>query len=192
MSRLTVAVDRIVVVLLALALLAAGAAAAAWQTGRLLPSGMTGGEPLALPWARDVGDRAWWPWAVGALGVVLIALGVRWLVAHLPRRPGRTALAGSEPTGRLSLDLQQVASAAAAELATHAGIRSARGHTVEDRGRVLVRVVATVEPDALLPAVVASADLTRQHLEGAVGPDLPVRIELRTASRRRRDAVRVR
>lgn len=186
MSRVTVAVDRIVVGVLALALVAAGVVAVAWHLG--LPPAPDG--VLSLPGVRAATGQPWWPWAVAGTGLLLVTAGLRWLTAHLPRRPGRTRLPGSEPAGRLTVDLQQLASAAAAELAARPGIRSARGRTVEDRGRVVVRVVATVARDADLPLATGAAEDVRRHLEEAIGPELPIRVELRAANRREDRSVR--
>lgn len=189
MSRAVVAVDRLVLGLVGLLLLAAGTAAAAWQTGVF--GGSARSVAVGVPGAGQAPGQAWWPWALAVAGILLVALGVRWLVAHLPRGAGRTTLPGTVPTGHLTLDLQPVAAAAATELATFPGVRSAHGRAVEDRGRVVVRVIATVEPDASLVAVGAAADEITRHVRLAVGPDLPVRVHVRSAgSRRERRQVR--
>jgi hypothetical protein len=107
------------------------------------------------------------------------------MLVHLPRRPGTRPLAGSRVGGRLTVDPQRVAAAAAADLASAPGVRVAHGRAVSDRGHPLVRIIATVDPDAPLAAVTDAADRTRRDLAVAAA-DLPVRLHVRVASRRRR------
>ncbi|MDQ2826712.1 MAG: hypothetical protein M3Y04_07120 [Actinomycetota bacterium] len=165
MSRGTVITNRIVVFLVGLILLALGAAAALWWQGTL-----TG-------WFRAVPDRldsrsvsgltqqSWWPWAAGAVGLVLILLGLRWLVAYLPRRGvSHLKLPGSSSQGSLMAQVQPVATAAAEALEQTPGIRSARGSLREERGQLVAWFSVTVEQQADLTTVAAAADRVSAQL----------------------------
>lgn len=183
MSRGTLALDRVATVLAALVCLVAGAAALVWWSGRttVLPESVD-----AAP-VTDVTGQSWWPWALGLAGVVLILLGLRWLTAHLPQRGvGLLALPGSSSEGRLQADAGTVADAAAEELGGVRGVRSSRGTVQRDRGQVVVRLTATIEPDADLDAVARGADRASGQLQDVLGrDDLHCRVQLRVAGRGR-------
>jgi hypothetical protein len=177
-SRTVSAVDRVVVLLLGLVLVALGLAGAAWQRGRLPRAG----DRLTLTWAADVVRQGWWPWALGATGLVLVLVALRWLVAHLPqRRLHDVDLAGSDATGRLVADLSSVAAAAAQDAETLAGVRSARGRALDERGRRTLDLVLTLDPQADLAAVSEGVDATVARIAEAIGPQTPVRVHLHVA-----------
>jgi hypothetical protein len=182
-SRLTIAVDRLVAFVLALVLLAAGVAGIAWGTRRV--SGFAGSIDLGA--VVDATDQTWWPWATGVVGAVLVLLGLRWLVAHLPRRgTGPLKLTGTGPAGRLLADGNSVADAAAEALHGASGVRSASGRVIRERGRVVARLKATIDADADLTAVSEAADQVSAELRQVLGRgDLDCRVELRLARRDR-------
>ena len=180
MSRATVALDRVALALLALVLLAAGAGALAWWSGRL----------PALPATTDLGAVApvthqpWWPWALGALGLVLVLLGLRWMAAHLPDRGvSQLVLAGSDGTGRLLVDASAVASAAATQLEQTPGVTSVRGLMQRDRGQLVARFNTSVDRRADLHAVAAAADAVTAQLRDVLQRDDVVAAVRLTVSR---------
>jgi hypothetical protein len=118
---------------------------------------------------------------------LLALLGFRWLFAHLPRRgAGPLKLPGSDQGGRLVADGGSVASAAADELEATPGVRSARGTVLRERGQVVARLNATIEPEADLAVVARSADRPSAHLRHVLGrEDLNFRVQLRVAARNR-------
>jgi hypothetical protein len=190
MSRATLALDRLVALILGLVLIFAGVAAAAWGTERvgLFP------DALDLGPVAEAADKSWWPWATGVGGAVLVLLGLRWLFSHVPRSgAGPIRLPGTDRTGRLTAETGPVATAAAAAFAETPGIRSVRGRIMRDRGQTLVRLVATVDPAADLAAVGAAADNIAADLRTALGrEDIRCRVHLHTARRTRATRPRVR
>lgn len=199
MSRATSVTDRLVVALVGLVLAAAGVLAAAWRTGwagRWWPAGPTGdGWPEQLP-AADVSGvvgQPWWPWACLGAAVVLVLLGLRWFVAHLPGRADRRLeLQGSGPEGRLRADLGALADAAASDLEDDDAVLSAGGRVVQHGRRRALDLVATVDPRADLDAVRRAVAATAGRLDQALGDEpLPVRVRVQVARTRRAPVRRV-
>jgi hypothetical protein len=181
MSRATIAVDRLVTFVLALALVVTGAAAAVWGTDRVSPfTGALHFAPVAQATAKT-----WWPWAVGAGGAILVVLGLRWLFSHLPRRGiGPLKLAGTGRSGRLEADAGSAVSAAAHVFETTAGVLSAHGTMLRERGQILARLNATIEPHADLTQITEAADRISAELRHVLGrDDLSCRVQLRVAAR---------
>ncbi len=168
MSRATVAVDRIALVLLALILLAAGALGLVWWSGRL----------ASLPPTTDLGAVAalthepWWAWALGALGVLLVLVGLRWMAAHLPDRGvSQLILAGSDGSGRLLVDASSVVTAAAEQLSRTPGVISVRGLIQRDRGQLVARFNTTLDRRADLHLVAEAADAVSAQLRDVLQRD---------------------
>ncbi|MGL5849714.1 MAG: hypothetical protein ACRCZD_02935 [Phycicoccus sp.] len=178
MRRRTVALDRAAALVTGLLLLAAGAAGLVWWRGDL---GLAG--PVDTMSATDLTEQPWWPWAVGAAGALLVALGIRWLAAHLrSSRMGHLRLPGSGPHGRLTADVGPVARTAGETLAATVGVRSAGGGVDRDRGRLVARLRATVEPDADLATVAAASDRVAGDLHTVLQrDDIRCRVDLRVA-----------
>jgi hypothetical protein len=189
MSRALTAIDRVVVALLGLLLAAAGAVGILWWMGRLsrLP------DRTDLHGLRPLAHQPWWPWALGAAGVVLALLGLRWLSAHVPSRGvSHLNLPGSDETGKLLVSAGPVVSAAAAELGQTVGVRTAHGSIQRDRGQLVATLRATIERDTNLQVVTDAADRVSAHLQQALErDDLTCSVQLRTAGSRR-DLPRVR
>lgn len=155
MSRAVIAWDRVVTLLMGLLLLAIGLAGILWWLGTFP------GWPQQLQVDRPVelAQEAWWPWAVGAAGVLLILLGLRWLMAHVPdRRVSNLKLPGSTGQGRLDAKVGPIAAAAAEAFALTPGVRSARGTIQRDRGQLVAKLRATIEQQADLTTIAAAAD----------------------------------
>lgn len=178
MSRAVLALDRIVVLLVAIVLIAAGVAAFTWWLGTSILSG-----PVDAGAVADQTTQPWWPWACGLLGVVLLVLGLRWLAAHVvPRGVDSLRLSGSDAHGKLTARARPVAQAAGDVLEMTPGIRSARGAIATDRGQVVVRITATVEPYAALADVAAAVDSMTGDLRAVLGrDDLHCQARLRVA-----------
>jgi hypothetical protein len=198
MSRATAVTDRLVLALLGLVLVAAGVLAVAWRTGwaeRWWPSGPAGdGWSDRLPTLDATGlvEAPWWPWACLGAALLLVLLGLRWLVAHLPGRVDkRFTLAGSDAGGRLRVDLGAVADAAADDLAADGAVRSSSGRVAHDGRRRCVDLVAGVDPHADLRSVRRAVDATVGRLGGALGDAVPVRVRVEVARGGRERARRV-
>ncbi|GGF50281.1 hypothetical protein GCM10011519_25310 [Marmoricola endophyticus] len=177
------AFDRLVTLLLALVLLVAGAALCWWWSGE--PVAELGGRAPDLAStsaARDVVAAGWWPWAAGIGGLVFALLGLLWIARHL-RRPGvrRLTLGGSDASGRLQVSASRAAGAAATALAAHThGVRSADGVVVRDRGQLVARLSAVLDPTADLALVARRCDEVSGQLRQVLErDDLRCRVELR-------------
>lgn len=169
MSRAVVAWDRIVTLLLGLVLIAAGVAAALWWLGTFP------GWPTQLRTEQTVQltqQQPWWPWVVGVVGIVLILLGLRWLVSHLPNRGiSHLRLPGSNTHGKLDAQVRPIAAAAADAFGRTPGVRSARGVIQQERGQLIAKLQATVEPRADLRTIAAAADQVSSHLRQVMQRD---------------------
>lgn len=177
-SRFTLAVDRFATLVLALLLLAAGALGVWWWTGRSsLPGTLRTGT------VEDLVGQAWWPVASAVVGVVLVLLGLRWIAAHLNRQKvANLHLRGSGPKGRLDVVATKVAGAAADAFSDTLGVRSARGVVVRDRGQLVARISAVIEPEADLALLARQADTVSAQLAQALErDDLRCRVDLRVA-----------
>jgi hypothetical protein len=189
-NRRTAVLDRVVLALVGLVLLAAGLLALDWRTGTVLdlPDRLDAGAVL------DTVDSSWWPWASAGVGVVLGLLGLAWLLAHLPRRgPGRTRLAASDQSGTLEVDLRSVAGAVADRLEELGPVTGARGTTDRVRGTTVLEVRGRVEPDADTDALDQAVRTCAAEVEQAFAGAVPLRVLL-DAPRRTRprdDRVRV-
>jgi hypothetical protein len=179
MTRTTLAFDRVMTALVGLALLALGVLGILWWAGRL------GSAPteLDLGSIRGWPRQQWWPWALGAAGVVVALIGLRWLFSHLPRGGvSHLTLPGSGAQGRLLVAAGPVVDAAASALADTPGVRSARGRIDHDRGQIVAHFDATIERGADLRRVAAAADEVTGQLQSALERrDLTSRVMLRTA-----------
>lgn len=186
MTRRTVAVDRLLVLLAGLVLVAAGVGAALWQLGRL--PGATDRFVLASGVA-DAPRQGWWAWALGAAGLVLLAAALWWLLSHLTRhRPTRMGLPGSSAQGRLSYDVSAVADAAARSLGTQPDVTSVRSTTAYAGGQPLVELKATTSARADVTSIErAVADVASQL---ATATDDRVRLRVRVVVGRRAPAPR--
>lgn len=186
MTRLTLLVDKIATLVLALVLLAGGLTAVWWWSDRPVAGRTLPGTADTAPVA-DVVTASWFPWAAAATGVVLGLVGLRWVLAHLATGRVRTLrLPGSGTTGRLEVDAGKVTAAAADAFADTLGVRSARGVVVRDRGQLVARLDATLEPEADLEHVARRAEEMSGQLAAALGrPDLRFSLRLRVATRGR-------
>jgi len=179
MSRTVAGLDRLAALLLGLVLIGVGLGAIAWQTGTL---SWTQRGRIA-PGTETATGQVWWPWATGAVGVLLILLGLWWLVAHVPRRRlGEIRLPGSGAAGILRANTNAVAAAAADSLAAAAGVRSATGRAFTDRGRPTIALTATLDPMADLGVAREVAQQVRGEIAQALdGAALATRIHLHIA-----------
>jgi hypothetical protein len=125
MTRRMMNVDRIVVLLTGIALVVTGALLAEWQLGLRLDLG----DRLTLGSLADLAESGVWPVVTAVAAVVLVAVGLRWVLGHLPRpQAGDRRLGSSEPSGTLTVDSGSVAKAAASALRSEALLPETSGH----------------------------------------------------------------
>lgn len=179
MRRSVLAVDRVLLLLLGLVLVAVGVAAVGWQVGFLRDVWPSAPDQVDVDSTRVTGSSSY-PVLLALAGVVLVVLGLWWLLAHLPRRSvGSLRLPAGERSGRLLVDPGPAVATAAEVLADEADVRAARGAVLRDRGELVVRLRTTVEPGASLPAVVATCDRVLADLALVLPPDqLRSRVEI--------------
>lgn len=185
-TRKTLFIDRLATLLLALALLAGGLAALWWWSGRTL-GGVTPADEARNSAVSDALDASWSGWAAAAVGVVLVLVGLRWILAHLRSHTvSRLRLDGSGSEGRLEVAGPKVVGAAADAYADTFGVRSASGTVVRDRGQLVARIRATIEPEADLALLARRADEVAAQLGQALErDDVRCRVLLRVAARGR-------
>lgn len=179
MRRSILGFDRVLVLLLGLLLLVLGVAAVGWQTGFLESLWPDVPDEIAVDSGQVTGSSSFAALA-GVVGGALIVIGLWWLLAHLPRRSvGSLRLPSGDQPGRLVVDPGPAVATAAEVLADDPMIRSAKGAVLADRGELVVRLRATVDPDADLGAVVDACDAVLADLAHVLPADqLRSRVEL--------------
>lgn len=181
MKRRTVTIDRLTCGLVGAAITSTGLMAAAWAHGDLhVPAG----SRLTIDHLDTALDAPWWPFALGAVAVVLVVVGLRWLFGHRPGQSvGTVSVPGSSTTGTLTVDLDTAASAAAAALGQHPLIETASGTAVVDRGQHVLELDVKVEPGAtaLIALDTVLEDARRDLATALKGIDFTTRILVRTA-----------
>lgn len=183
MSRGVITLDRFAALLMGIVAIAAGVFAVGWWLN------VFSWLPTSLETAPVTGatTQPWWPWAAGLAGTVLVLLGLRWLVAHIPHGSvDDLTLPGTGIEGKLRAAATPVAKAAADALAATPGVRSATGRVRRDRGQLIARLSATIEADADLQAVASAADRIAIDLARVLErEDLHSLVMLRVATRNR-------
>lgn len=189
MNRGTRVFDRTLVLLLSALVVVVGVAGVVWCTrtvGWLPWPGFVDRWPGALSTSalRDLAAFVWWPWAVLASGVLLMAIGLRWLVAHLPRRRLGYLSVGDDTGGKLLVDARSVVDAAALALNAQRGVDTAVGSLDIVDGQLIARIALTVEADVDLAELARRADTLSAQLGEVTGrDDLRMSFLLRTTSR---------
>ncbi len=183
MSRATVALDRVLVLVLGLVLLAGGAWVVAWSSGRL-PAGWwsTSTFSLGLPTAWTA--AAWWPWAVLGVGLLLVLVGLLWFLRHFrSSRVPVLPLAGDGSGGRLLVRDGALADGCAQALVERCpDVVSASGRLLDQRGRMVLDLRAQVRPEADLASVAGACDEVVGYVRRSTGrPDLTSRTRLTVA-----------
>lgn len=180
MTRLTAGVDRAATLLVAIAFALVGLLALGWRYSWLLdwPLRTSTSDAVALT------ERSWWPWALGAAGLLLILVGLRWLVAHLRSSSvSHLNLTGTGAAGRLRVNAKAAASTAADVLADNPGVQSAKGRLDRDRGQLVIDLRATLTPDADLRDLATVCDELAADLARVLErSDLRCRVHLAIAS----------
>lgn len=187
MTRLALTFDRLVTALLGLGLVAVGLTAVAWENGRVVD-----GRHVSFAVVVDAAQAGWWPWAIGACGIVLIVIGLRWLASHRPaRKASRVRLESLESQGVSpdTADASSVAHAAAAVLASDPAVLKATGTATLHTNTPTVTLTATVNARHGLHAGARAADATARDVALMLGNSVAVRTVLKVDTKRGRSAV---
>jgi hypothetical protein len=144
--------NRTLLGLLGLVLLAAGAAALTIGLGVLSPPWLPVGPATALL-PSDPAVPTWAPYAATAAGAVVAPAALAWLLAQArPRRSGPPWRA-ADPQGATTVRPSVIADAVAADVAACPGVRGARATLVGPRERPELHLVVAVAADSALAAV---------------------------------------
>lgn len=157
MNRWISVVDRIIVLIVGIALLAAGAYAIAWDAGasliRTWVSRLDREVLFGLP------EEPWWHWVLSGTFVLCVFAGFGLLYLNLRRRrTSAVTLRHNESGTDVSVDLGPVADGVAAELAQLTGVRSTKSKATVDRGLPTLSIVVTADPSIDVAGFTASAE----------------------------------
>ncbi|MUL78448.1 hypothetical protein [Mycolicibacterium sp. CBMA 226] len=134
-----------------------GAAAALWPSHlvRVAP------EHISTQPVVHATTSTWWPWELAGAGTLLVVIGLVWLIAHVPVRQAQVLrVPGTTDSGFITVNLDAVASAAAAALERESNVQSAKGKALADRGRSLVELTVTAAHPTGLADVISAIDNT--------------------------------
>jgi hypothetical protein len=179
--------NRIMLILLAVALTAAGVVGALAGFGALGPVTKHGELPANRVGAY-FGRHGDWLWPVIAAVALIVALAaLRWLLALLfsTDRAGDLPLTGDRSAGRTTLSTAALTDAVASEIDSYPGVHSARARLIGDPRAPTLVVTATLEESADLPGLrrrieANAVEHARQALDD---PELPVRLDLTVTTR---------
>lgn len=186
MTRLATTVDRLAAAVFGLALIAIGVGVLVWNT-HWIP-----GVPQSItaPGLVSATNARWWPWAVAGVGLVLVLVALRWLFSHTPKARVKALPLASGAAGSISVDLGQVADAAASALQLSANSHGAKGKAVIDRGsRTIDLVVTAYSPTTVTPLIATVDGVSGQITEMLGDARVAVRTTVHVDKHARRDRV---
>ncbi|WP_328447108.1 MULTISPECIES: alkaline shock response membrane anchor protein AmaP [unclassified Amycolatopsis] len=174
------ALNRVLLALIGLVLLAAGGFALATHFGRLRVL-----DPASSLVPGSTAPPTWVFYAAIAVAVVLGLLCLRWLAAQAFRRPKTVSWRAEDVDGDTVLDSATAAAPVAADVEGYDGVRSASAWLTGPRDAPALSLVVTTDQDADAGAIrerIAGHALPR--LRQALEVDaLPVRLEVRLTAK---------
>ena len=181
--------NRIVLLLLALLLIAAGLGAGAASLG-IFGIVTQHSRLMANPAGHFIGSQGAWLWPVAAAAAaILVVLALRWLLALLfsTDRSGDLPIRSPGHAGRTILAAGALTDAVAEEIETYVGVDSARARLIGNGLDPELVVTATLVETADLTAVrhrIEAGALT--HARSALdNPSLPIQLHLAVTTRPR-------
>lgn len=131
-------------------------------------------------WYYTAPQQNWWPWALLAVTVIAVLVGVAVLVASLrPRRAPQTVLS-DDASGRAVVEPGAVCDALAADLAALDDVHDAQARARVLRGQVIciaeIRSAAEADPDRLRAGIAQAAGRLTDVL-GEAAPHLRIILE---------------
>lgn len=186
MSRLpTDLVDRAATLVAGVVLACLGAAAALWPSHlvRAAPDHISTGPVVHAT------TSTWWPWELAGAGILLVVLGLVWLIAHVPvRKTQALRVRGTTDPGFITVNLDAVASAAAAALEQESVVQSAKGKAIADRRTSLVELTVTAAHPSGVADVVSAIDTALAdvaRVTGGAGDTVAARAVVQIAKTKR-------
>jgi hypothetical protein len=176
--------NRILLLLLALLLIAVGAASiGAFGTATRHSS------LIANPAGHFIGTQGGWLWPAAALAaLILVLLALRWLLTLLfsTDRAGDLPITPGGSAGRTTLAARALTEAIAEETESYRGVSSARARLLGDSADPELVVTTALEETADFAALrqrIETGALT--HARSAVGnPSLPIQLDLTVTTKR--------
>jgi hypothetical protein len=165
MTRLASSLDRLAALVVGLLLIALGVGLLLWMTN-VIP-----GTPDMIT-ARGLvtaADTAWWGWAWAGVGVVLVLTALRWLFVHTPKPKVKALRLAAGDAGLVSVNLGEVADAAARALELSPDVHSAKGRAVIDRGTRTIDLAVTAYSPTTLGGVTEAIDTVNGQIADVVG-----------------------
>ncbi|MFJ1766103.1 alkaline shock response membrane anchor protein AmaP [Amycolatopsis sp. NPDC088138] len=174
------ALNRTLLALIGLVLLAAGGFALATHFGRLHVL-----DPASALVPGSTAPPTWVFYVAIAVAVVLGLLCLRWLAAQAFRRPKTVAWRAEEADGATELDSATAAAPVAADVEGYDGVRSASAWLTGPRDLPELFLIVTTEADADAGAIrTRIAEHAVPRLRQALEVDeLPVRLEVRLTAK---------
>lgn len=181
MKRATAAVDRILVVLLGLALVLSGSFALCWYFD--VPFATARLSTFDREIFGDIPDQQWWAAALAGTAAVSTLFALALLIGNLsPRRTGTVQIA-SDDSLAIRVDPNALARGIAADLAAFPGVDTARGRAIDDRGTatlaITVQTSAHIDIDAFTRHVERRAEFVAESMEGGA---VALRVQVHVAA----------
>lgn len=145
MSRGLAALDRIVLFVLGLVLLAAGVGIILVFAG--VPEATQVAEQIDLTQVPDVTASPWWDVALGITAVLGVILGLWFMLANLGRRGfNKVRSSSTDESGTIDLAVPKIASAIGRSLENHDDVVRVNQRVAMDRSRPTVAWTITADP----------------------------------------------
>jgi hypothetical protein len=123
-------------------------------------------------WYATAPEQNWWPWALAAVTIGGLTLGVWLLIENVrPNRVGEFELATGVEVGTATVETGALAQAAAVILSRAAEVEEATGIAVDDRGGRTLRITITTKPDVPLEHLRQLAEAARADIARAIESD---------------------
>lgn len=168
MNRLPATAHRLSVGLVALLLIAVGAAAVAWRIDAQPVAGWV--DRLDERAALDAAQASWWVWVLAGVTVVAIGWGLLLVATNVrPRAVDDALLDGSDQTGALTVAPKLIAIAAATELAGNPLFQKVTAKAIDDRSRSIIRLEVSATPNRSFDEVTAPVAETVAAIRTALG-----------------------
>jgi hypothetical protein len=180
--------NRIMLLLLAVLLIAAGLAAGAASIG-VFGTATRHSPLIANPTGNFIGAQGGWLWPVAAVTAAIVVLAaLRWLLALLfsTDRSADLLIHPGSPAGRTTLVAGALTEAVVEEIESYRGVNSARARVLGEPQDPELVVTAALEETADFAAVrqrIETRALT--HARSAVGnPSMPTQLDLTVTTKR--------